>query len=241
MPSLSLIVTLVILFQAKVPLREMSPAPQDKQHEFDLPPITVETSMKVRKVQIPLESPSNQQSDYHRFTLLQPSSTPELIQILPPITVGTGKKVRKVLIPSESPSNPQSDYERITLLQPSSTPQLIQILPPPTPAPPVQLHQTAEIKNVARSTKWSWQQSEKKTTRHFIKEYERRRQHLTYNCGKCGKPRTRDTNHHQYYGQQFCPSTATETYHEWRSSKEKCRLERKQQKFEQKLKEVDPK
>ena len=167
----------------------MSPAPPDKQHEFDLPPITV----------------------------------------------GTSKKMRKVPIPSESPSNPHSDYHRFTLLQPSSTPQLIQILPHPMSSPPVQLHQISEIKNVARSTKWYWQQREKKkTTGHFVKEYERRGQHLTYNCGKCGKPRTRDTNHHQYYGQQFCPSSATETYHEWRSSKEKCRLERKQLKLQEK-------
>ena len=64
---------------------------------------------------------------------------------------------------------------------------------------------------VARSTKWYWQQREKKkTTGHFVKEYERRRQHLTYNCGKCGKPRTRDT-HNQYYRHWFCPFTANKT------------------------------
>ena len=36
-------------------------------------------------------------------------------------------------------------------------------------------------------------------------------------CSKCHADRTADTGHKQYFGNWFCPNTASETYEEWRS------------------------
>lgn len=36
-------------------------------------------------------------------------------------------------------------------------------------------------------------------------------------CSKCQADRTSATGHRQYFGNWFCPNTATETYEEWRA------------------------
>lgn len=147
--------------------------------------------------------------------------------VLPPNTVGMVKNIRKkITFPSESPANPESEFRRMT-----PVPKLLEterlILPKPVEV------KVRPADEVAKSTKWYWTQREKKKAAgEYVKEYTRKRSLLTYTCGKCGKSRTFDTGHRQYYGHWYCKSTATMSYKEWRSSREMCRQQKQKSRKE---------
>lgn len=161
--------------------------------------------------------------------------------ILHPNTVGMGKKVRKRLsLPSASPANPDSQLRQMTP-QPWLPRPVRPILPRPAMVPqlPVAEPQLL-VAEVAKSTQWYRQQREKRRTAgEYVKLYSRRRTTFTYTCSKCGQSRTRANSHRQYFGHWYCPSTASQTFEEWRSSREKCRLMKKQQKVLQEFEQME--
>jgi hypothetical protein len=117
----------------------------------------------------------------------------------------------------------------------SSAPKAI--LPAPTATtsaptaivfPPASLARgCADPDSLPRSTRWyRKKREEKKAAGELVRQYKVRRTTKVYTCSRCGRSRTPDT-HRQYYGQWYCPSTATESFEEWRSSREKRRQEEK--------------
>ena len=106
--------------------------------------------------------------------------------------------LRKVTKPSVLPKLPQLPSANVMVLSPSgpvtATPVAIAVPAVPIPA----------------ST-----QSYRKRKVSALKKYRPRTG--ASQCSKCQKDRTSATGHHQYFGNWFCPQTATETYEAWRA------------------------
>ena len=151
-----------------------------------------------------------------RLTAADIAPVPEHLQHpfkLPPITIGTAMARSRHGVPSETPPNPESVFPRTVI-----------VLPPPLPKTTLWYHKRQHTKQRAGEV---------------IRRNKTRRETHTYTCGKCGLVRTSET-HSQYYGSWYCAVTAPQSYEEWRSSREKCRLGKKQQKLKDDTPQPDP-
>ena len=108
--------------------------------------------------------------------------------------------LRKVTKPSVLPKLPQLPSANVMVLSPSgpvtATPVAIAVPAVPIPAT-TQSYRKRKVSAVP------------------LKKYRPRTG--ASQCSKCQKDRTSATGHHQYFGNWFCPQTATETYEAWRA------------------------
>ena len=147
-------------------------------------------------------------------TLPQPRECPESLNTgvnqekltfnLPVNTAGQ-VSVRKVTRPSVSPKLPQLHSANVIVVSPSgpvtATPVAIAVPSVPIPASTQSYRKRKE--------------EEAKASAVPLKTYRPRTG--ASQCSKCQKHRTSPTGHHQYFGNWFCPQTATETYEAWRA------------------------
>ena len=142
-------------------------------------------------------------------TLPQPRERPESLNTgvnqekhtfdLPVNTAGQAS-VRKVTRPPVLPKLPQLHSANVVVVSPSG----------PVTATPVAIAVPA-VPILATTQSYR----KRKVSAVPLKKYRPRTG--ASQCSKCQKDRTSATGHHQYFGNWFCPQTATETYEAWRA------------------------
>lgn len=172
---------------------------------FALPPPRLEAAEPLPDACVPTPAgdiPHVPEDQQHQFTL-------------PPNTAGQAgrRKPRKVPIPPLSQQSTAPTTQDIKPLQddPYISPDMYQDLRPK-----------------AKSTAWyQRKQRKRQEAGELVRRYKPRTS--VSKCSKCGKLRTAE-QHTQYYGSWYCAATATETMEQWRSSREKCRHDKKNKK-----------
>lgn len=178
-----------------------------------LPPM--QSAQALPEVRVPathtVPVPPDQQHEFH----------------LPPVTKGTARK-RLFSPPAESPANPDSTCPRVLIpIRPKPGTDSLPESDPQSPA-----EAKSSTPTLARTTAWYRKKvDKKKEAGEYVRQYTRTPK-PTYSCHRCGELRTSE-KHHQYYGQWYCATTMTESLEEWRSSREKSRMEKKRKKQEE--------